>query len=206
MWIKYIDWSYLRGAVILFAGAAILGVSLLTGSVAFGKHMEQQVDHHTARLNDIRNRYLAVDQEEKIIRDYLPRFMELDKIGLSGEEHRLNWVETLQHAGHALGLASLAYEIKAQKPYRPGALMPPGGHQVFVSEMALSMQILHEQDLFALFDLLDEQAQGIYTISSCELVRNFVELTDNPAAGNVTAECLLEWFTVRPGDGQETTT
>ena len=33
------------------------------------------------------------------------------------------------------------------------------------------------------------------------MTRNFVELTDNPVAGNITADCLLEWFTVKPADG-----
>ena len=160
--------------------------------------------YHSERLAETSRRYLAVDEEEKVIRDYLPRFMELDKNGLSGEERRLSWIETLQDAGDALRLPSLGYEIKAQKPYRPGAASVPGSYRVFVSEMTLSMQLLHEGDLFALLDLLDERAQGVYTVSSCEMTRNFVELTDNPVAGNITADCLLEWFTVKPADGRET--
>ena len=69
--------------------------------------------------------------------------------------------------------------------------------------MTLNMQLLHEGDLFALLDLLDEQAKGLYSVSGCELTRNFVELTDNPGAGNVTATCLLEWFSIKPTDDPE---
>ena len=201
---EYAEWPYLRSAVVLFAGSAALGAALLAGSAVFESRMERDYLHHSDRLAETSRRYLAVDEEEKVIRDYLPRFAELDKNGLSGEERRLSWIETLQDAGDALRLPSLGYEIKAQKPYRPNAASEPGRYRVFVSEMTLSMQLLHEGDLFALLDLLDERAQGVYTVSSCEMTRNFVELTDNPVAGNITADCLLEWFTVKPADGRET--
>lgn len=187
----------MRGAVVLFAGCAALGVCLLAGGAVFERRMEREYRYHDARLQDISQRYLAVDEEERIIRDYLPRFLELDDRGLTGEEHRLNWVETLQGAGAALGLPSLGYQIRAQKPYRSRVISPPAGHEVFVSEMALSMQLLHEGDLFALLDLLDERAKGMYAVSSCELTRNFVELTDNPLTGNISADCLLEWFSIK---------
>ena len=201
---KYVEWPYLHSAVVLFAGSAALGAALLAGSAVFENRMEQDYLYHSDRLAETSRRYLAVDEEEKVIRDYLPRFVELDKNGLSGEERRLSWIETLQDAGDALRLPSLGYEIKAQKPYRPGTASLPGRYRVFVSEMTLSMQLLHEGDLFALIELLDERAQGVYTVSSCEMTRNFVELTDNPVAGNITADCLLEWFTVKPADGGET--
>ena len=200
---EYVEWPYLRSAVVMFAGSAALGISLLAGSAVFESRMERDYLYHSERLAETSRRYLAVDEEEKVIRDYLPRFAELDKNGLSGEERRLSWIETLQDAGDALRLPSLGYEIKAQKPYRPGAASLPGRYRVFVSEMTLSMQMLHEGDLFALLDLLDERAQGVYTVSSCEMTRNFVELTDNPVAGNITADCLLEWFTVKPTHDRE---
>ena len=201
---EYVEWPYLRSALVMFTGFAALGASLLAGSATFESRMQRDYLYHSDRLTEIRRRYLAVDEEEKVIRDYLPRFMELDKNGLSGEERRLNWVETLQDAGDALRLPSLGYEIKAQKPYRPGAAPPPGRYRVFASEMTLSMLMLHEGDLFALLDLLDERAQGVYTVSSCDMTRNFVELADNPDAGNIAADCLLEWFTVKPEHDRET--
>ena len=59
------------------------------------------------------------------------------------------------------GLPSLGYEIRGAETlvfpaYRVGT---SGGYGVFVSEMTLGLQLLHEGDLFALLDLLDERAQ-----------------------------------------------
>ena len=200
---EYVEWPYLRSALLVFTGSAVLGASLLAGSALFKVRMERQHRHHTGRLDEISNRYEALDEEERIIEDYLPQYLELQKTGLLGGEHRLNWIETLQDAGDALGLPSLGYGISAQKPYAYGSHTHTGGFGVFASEMTLNMQLLHEGDLFALLDLLDERAKGLYTVSSCDLTRNFVELTDNPVAGNITAGCSLEWFSIKPVDGAE---
>ena len=190
-------WSHMRRVVLLFAGAATLGATLLAGSVWFSARMEQQHRQRAGQLHEIRQRYQAVDEQEGIIRDYLPRFQALQETGLWGEERRLNWVETLQDAGHALGLPSLEYQIKAQRPYGSGAHAHSHGFGVFVSEMALNMRLLHEGDLFALLNLLDERAKGLYTVSGCELTRNFAQLADDPEAGNITADCLLQWFSIK---------
>ena len=193
-----VDWQYLRGALTMFTGAAVLSASLLAGSVYFQSRMEQEYRHNSERLSALSRRYLAVAEEEDAIRDFFPQFMDLHKTGLLGDEHRLNWIEALQNAGNRLQLPSLSYEIRAQKGYKPDIPVVAGRYKIFVSEMTLNMQLLHEGDLFALLDLLDEQAKGLYTVSGCELTRSFVELTDNPGAGNVTAGCLLEWFSIRP--------
>ena len=197
------DWPYLRGALAAFAGAVALSASLLAGSAYFERRMEREYRHNNERLDVISRRYRAVDEEEKVIKDYLPRFTDLHKTGLLGRERRLSWIEALQDAGDRLGLPSLGYEIRAQRPYPPGFAAPPGRYRVFASEMTLNMQLLHEGDLFALLALLDERAQGLYTVSACELTRNFTALTDNPAAGNVGANCVLEWFSIVPAEVPE---
>ena len=198
-----VDWPYLRGAVTMFISLTTLGASLLAGSAYFDRQMGQDYHYNSDQLRALSRRYLAVDEEENLIKDYFPRFMDLHKTGLLGTEQRLNWIEVLQDAGDRLQLPSLSYEIRAQKPHHPAFPAPPGRYKIFASEMTLNMQLLHEGDLFALLDLLDEQAKGLYSVSGCELTRNFVELTDNPGAGNVTATCLLEWFSIKPTDDPE---
>ena len=198
--------EFLRNAVIMFAGSAALGAALLAGSEIFARRMEQAYQYHRGQLDASSQRYLAVDEEEKIIRDYLPRFRHLRQAGVLGREHRLNWIEVLQDAATRLQLPSLAYEISARQPAPPGMGSPAGSHRVYVSAMTLNMQLLHEGDLFALFDLLDEQAKGLYRVASCELTRNVTELADNPAAANLNAHCLLEWFSIRSADDPETNT
>lgn len=198
------EYEFLRNAAVTFAGSAALGAVLLAGSGFFAGRMEQAYQRQRAQLSAAGQRYLAVAEEEKIIRDYLPQFASLRAAGIVGAEHRLNWIEVLQDAAAVLQLPSLAYEISAQRPGNAEIAPAPGTHKVFTSQMTLNVQLLHEGDLFALFDLLDERAKGLYRVASCELTRNFTELAADPAAANVSANCVLEWFSVRPADDPET--
>ena len=64
-----------------------------------------------AAFQSISSRDLAVDEEEKLIRSYLPDFVKLHESGVIGDEQRLNWVEAgVAGAGGGLmrGVAGLA--------------------------------------------------------------------------------------------------
>ena len=197
------DWQYLRGALVFFTCAATLSAALLAGSMYFERSMDQDYLRHSDKLDSLSRRYQALGGQEDVIRDFSSRFTDLYKTGILGREHRLNWIEVLQEAGNRLSVPSLSYEIRAQKSYYPDFPVPAGGYGIFVSEMSLEMQLLHEGDLFTLLRFLNEHARGLYSVSSCELTRNFVQLTDDPGAGNVTASCLLEWFSIKPKDEME---
>ncbi len=198
-----LDWQYLRGALVFFICAVALSASLLAGSMYFERRMEQGYLRHSDKLDSLSRRYHALAGQEDVIRDFSSRFMDLYKNGILGREHRLNWIEVLQEAGNRLSVPSLSYEIRAQTSHYPEFAAPAGGYGIFVSEMSLEMQLLHEGDLFTLLRFLNEHARGLYSVSSCELTRNFVQLTDDPGAGNVTASCLLEWFSIKPKDDME---
>ena len=197
-----LDWQYLRGALVFFSCAAGLSASLLAASVYFERSMEQGRLRHSDKLDSLSRRYHALDGQEDVIREFSSRFTDLYKSGILGRERRLDWIEALQEAGNRLSVPSLGYEIRAQQPHTDFPV-PAGGYGIYVSEMSLEMQLLHEGDLFTLLRFLDEHARGLYSVSSCELTRNFVQLTDNPGAGNVAASCLLEWLSIKPKDDVE---
>ena len=203
---EWLDWSYLRSALLIFVGAIAAGGGLLTGSALLESRMAREHQAQRERLSDMRQRFLSVAEDLQAIRDYLPQFIELQGSGFIGQEQRLNWVETLQNAGDTLQLPSLGYEISAQQTHATGASASPGDYRVFVSDMNLTMQLLHEGDLLALLSLLDEQAKGFYTVFGCSLTRNFTQLTDNPEAGNISADCLLKWFSINTPHAQEAST
>ncbi len=176
----------------------MLGAALLTGSGLFERRMERACQYQRAQLHETGQRTRVVAEAANIIRDYLPQFSALHDTGLWGEEHRLNWIETLQDAATALQLPALSYEIGARQVRDPGTGLPAGSPRVYSSAMTLDMQLLHEGDLFALLDLLEDRAKGLYRVASCELTRNFATLTDDPRAPNLHANCLLEWFSIGP--------
>ena len=202
---KHIDWGYLRRALLFLLAAAAFSGSLSAGGRYFERRMEEACRRDETRLAAVSRRYLTRDEDESLIKEYFPQFQALRKTGVLGRERRLNWIETLQDARDSLKLSALGYEIAAQKPYTPDFPIALGKYRIFASEMNLDMQLRHEGNLFALLTLLDERAIGRYSVSRCELNRNFRGKAGPSAAGagNVAASCALQWFSIKLADGSE---
>lgn len=201
---NFIDWQRMRTPVILLVIAMVICGSLIGGSMYFKKQMDQEFRRNNAIFQANSKRYLAVDEEDKTIRVYYPKFIHLYNYGEIGQERRLDWIETLRKAGIDIKLPSLSYSIESQKVFIPNFSINMGRFRLFKSDMSLKMQLLHEGDLFNLLNELDQDAKGLYRVSNCKLTNNIRgKLTDDPNAANVTADCLLEWFTLKLADGTE---
>jgi len=201
---NFIDWRQIRGTLILLVLAMLICGSLIGGSLYFKGQMDQEFKRNNAIFQSNSKRYLAVDEEEKTIREFYPEFVDLYNYGEIGQERRLDWIETLRRAGVDIKLPSLSYSIESQKAFIPNFVINMGRYRLFKSDMSLKMQLLHEGDLFNLLNELDSSAKGLYRVSNCKLNNNVKgKLTDDPDAANVTADCLLEWFTLKLADGTE---
>lgn len=198
---KDLDWKILRGAVIAITASLILSGLMLGGSFYFADQMNKNFKTNNSSLQSAKSRYLAMDDEERQIKKYYPIFVGLYHKGILGQEHRLNWIEVLTSAGDELKLPALTYQIATQAIHTPAPPVNPGRYQVYASTMALNMQLRHEGDLFRLFAALDAKAHGIYTVSSCNLIRSADALADAKDVAAITAQCDLQWFTIKLADG-----
>ncbi len=199
---KDFDWKELRGSIILFLICLGVGGSMLYGSLYFKKTMQQEFARNDARFKTVSQRYLAVDEEERLIKEYFPAFIELYNNGVIGREQRLNWIEVLRETSREMNLPRLNYQIESQSPYTPGYSVNTGKFKLFSSRMNLDMSLLHEGDLFRLFETLGEEAKGIFSPTTCNM-RGSGEIKEEPRAGNITANCELQWYTIRLADGTE---
>ncbi len=68
-----IDWSVLRGALTIFIIMLVLSVSIGISAYSFNVAMERDYRSAQAEFSRISNRYLKVDEQEILIRDYYPR-------------------------------------------------------------------------------------------------------------------------------------
>lgn len=196
-----IDWKILRGSMVVLVLSLAVGGSLIYGAWYFQKQMLQDFNRANAQFRSISNRYLQVDEEEKLIRAYLPAFVSLYNNGVIGPEQRLNWIEVLRAAGDQIRVPSLSYQIESRQVFTPAFSLNMGKFRLYSSKMQLNMQLLHEGDLFSILSLLNEKARGSYSLSSCSIIQSVVTITDNPDAGNITARCELQWYTISLADG-----
>ena len=160
----------MRGTVVLLVLAMLVCGSLIGGSLYFKGQMDQEFRRNNAIFQSNSKRYLAVDEEDKTIREYFPKFIHLYNYGEIGQERRLDWIETLRRAGIDIKLPSLSYSIESQKAFTPNFMINMGRYRLFKSDMSLKMQLLHEGDLFSLLQELDHSAKGFYRVSNCKLI------------------------------------
>jgi len=202
---EFLDWTILRLPIIIFSMALLLGIVIVTGGHYYLEAMEREFSRNQADFRSISNQYLQVDEEEALIRQYYPEFMELYKQGLVGKERRLDWVETLQAVSEVLQIPSLRYEISSQARV-PGDLpIDTGSFHIYQSTMNVSMDMLHEADLTRFLGRVDRSANGLYSVSSCSLSRKNRQIDVVSEQVNVSADCNLYWYSIKPADGSEIT-
>jgi len=78
-----------------------------------------------------------------------------------------------------------------------------GRYSLFKSVMNLNMQLLHEGDLFRLFEILDEKAKGAYNIENCTITSTSTRILEAPGSANLSARCELIWHSIKLADGTE---
>jgi hypothetical protein len=195
-----IEWSMIRGALIALAIALVVSIGMLSASYQFWESTEKSLKGAERQLRVARDKFRNIDEQEATIATYYPQFQELERQGIIGRERRLNWIENLSRADENLKLPKLAYSIDSQARFTTEFPLAGGAYALYASKMNLSLGLLHGRDLFNLLSRLDDDAEGLYSVDRCGLVRQMDE-PGSPKQAHLTSECQLRWYTIRkPGD------
>ena len=197
-----IDWTILKKPLIFFSICFVITGILIGGSYYFNSTLNKEYKSNKSIFQSISRRYLDVDQEEKLLRDYYPKFISLYDKGIIGREKRLNWLEALRQAGEKIKLPLLNYSISSQEEHIPEYDVNYSGYTLYRSSMELNLGLLHEGDLFKLINYINKTADGIYTISECKFRMNGNEIKFEKNADNISVQCLLNWITIDLANGE----
>jgi hypothetical protein len=191
------DWRKLRFPVIGLGAALILMAGLIGYADQYRKENETALQTQQNALNAARQKYQSSGLEKETIVQYLPVYNQLLGTGYIGEEHRIEWIETLRqiHAEHKL--FSIDYSIGLQENYKPSFILNLGNFTLHRSVMSLKLDMLHEGDLLALLDGLREQTTP-YIVRDCEIKRPVgAAVNIKNIAANMQANCEVDWLTLR---------
>jgi len=197
-----IDWSILKGSIILLCTCIVICSALVGGSYYFNNNLSKELKQNKSIFQSISRRYLDVDQEEKLLQEYYPQFVNLYSKGVIGREKRLNWIEALRQSGEKINLPSLKYSINSQEEFIPEFNINYSGYTLYRSSMELSLGLLHEGDLFNLINFIDQTAKGAYTIYECTFRMNGNQIRFEKNYSNISATCLLHWITINITGGK----
>jgi hypothetical protein len=194
-----VDWSVVRGSLIVLLVSAGISGALIYGGYAVAADAELKQRRDNGRFQAARVRYLTLDDEKRLIEEFAPQFAKLEEAGLIGDERRLSWVETLRTVAQGMKMPSLRYEISSQEKYKTEFEVPQGVFGVYSTEMRLKMGLLHGGDLGAVFAAMSAASRGLFTVTGCSVVRQVTRVTDdlNPSRPNLSADCRLEWMVTR---------
>jgi hypothetical protein len=196
------DFKHLQWAIILLLVMGLVG----GGAVWYSRQLKLIEDkaykEAVAAQKDIQSKLARASEEQNELRDKIGRFQALKARGYIGPERRLDWIETVARIKAARRIPKLDYELAAQVPV-DSAILPgssaAGGFNVMTSQMRLRLQLLHEVELLAFLSELGDAVPAMVQARSCTIERMG---SGNSSRGNnaqLTADCTLEWITVREG-------
>ncbi len=200
-----IEWSILQSALIIFVISLITSVSIIWSTWYYKTEMHKKFNQTNGQFQTISNKYLAIDQEEKLIRDYYPKFIELYENGLLGPERRLNWIEALRESSEKLDMPNLSYDIQSQIQYKPEYSIKTGSYKLYISNMKLSAELYHIVDFFRFLNELKNNAQGVFDIKSCDFKRRSEKFSTLKLQPILNVECEFSWLNIKKSNGSDIT-
>lgn len=197
-WLR--EFALIRLAVVTFT----VTVALAAGVIAVSRWSWHQARDYQAAMqqkrNEARDRLVHAETEKQEIRLYQPQFAALRERGLIGQENRLDWVDAMRQVQEQRKLLSISYELAPQQTVQVEPAMELGSYRLHGSRMSMHMELLHEGDLFTLFE--DLRQRSFFAVQDCTIKRAASGLP-SALAPTLTADCTLNWLTLTPASAPQ---
>lgn len=178
----------------------VIGILLAWWSWTEAQRAARERDATASRKEQIAQRLRQVRSEEQELKEMTQLFQHWEKSAITGEEKRLEWMETLRALQQELRIPGMNYEFGVQVPLES---VQGAAYAWFGSPMRLQLRLLHEGDLLNFLTRLEQEARALVLIRNCRLARL------DKAAGEgreswaqLKADCELQWLTVRRSTGK----
>ncbi|VAW73450.1 hypothetical protein MNBD_GAMMA10-1495 [hydrothermal vent metagenome] len=190
----------IKKEIVLFLLAILISTSALVISQTIWKTAQETQRSAQSDLKYARERYHTALDRQRLLLMFEKKYNTLIKIGIVGEENRLNWVNIIETATARFKIPYLKYRIEKRRQISSSHLNAQyPGITLFKSPMTFDMQLLHEGDLYIIINHLDKTAKGLFDIQSCTISRNHISsssLLDSITDKNFTALCKFNWYTI----------
>lgn len=187
---------------VLLARSVIVITAIIVWAVFYQayENKSQQHEQLTKKLNQQVKRFNKLSDVSILVEEYADRFNTFMPVEQFEDENRLYWLDQLELIRIRHQIPELQYEISSRQPYKYNdGLIKDKGIQVKVSDMKLTMGLLHIGDLVSVLDDLERIKSSVHLITSCELRL----LNTNKKAGlistreNIQTVCHVKWFTFK---------
>jgi len=192
-----VDWRFLRGALIFLLLAVIMAAALAYFGLFYEEQRAAEYRQQETRLSQTHRKYEQLVRDLDLMEQYTNLFNEYKSSGLVGDERRLSWIESLEAVNSRLRLPKLSYNLMPQEDFRRPGFKALRFVSVKSSPMQVTMELLHEGDLFSLMDGLEQEISNLFTVDSCRLrLKGQVGKLFDTRKPNLTGECVIRWITI----------
>ena len=192
------DFALIRWSVLAICSALVLGGTMLFASVKYASAVDKAQRTAQSALNDARKRLAMAREDKENLSDYSARYAALERSDIIGDDHRLDWMESMENLRNQNLVINFRYNISPQKTYSPQPALDSGNFDIHFSETKFQFDLLHEGQLVNFFKALRKQSNGWFQLEGCTLKR--IDLTDQSATAagpNILAQCSGGWITLK---------
>ena len=192
-----IDWRYMARAIIIFVLTLVIAVMMSVAGDRYQAAQQEKYDQSLSTLRFTHKLYNNLVKDIDLLEQYRTLFNGYKSSGLVGGERRLSWIESLEDTNKVIKLPNLSYRLLPQEKFERPGLIVKRGVEVNSAAMELKMGLLHEEDIFSVFEGLRLSIKSLFVVDSCILTRNreLGRPLDTKRA-NMKANCVIRWVTI----------
>lgn len=194
MKLSTLNWRILRAPLLVLTAAAALAIVLVNFSYQWSAASGAQLARERAALNGIRLKSSQADQEKQVIERYRDAYENLQRGGAIGPEQRVNWLDALRAADHAVQTLGVDYQLSQQAAST--IKLDTAGFKLQQTTMKVNIKLLHEEDLQHFLQELSAQQAGLYLLQACSLSRVAGGAFSVRFEPKLNAECELAWLSL----------
>ena len=144
-------------------------------------------------------RMAKVAEEEREIRENMVHFERMQRLGIVGDQNRLDWIESIAKIKNARKLFEIRYNIDAQSSVDYPGVVATNAADFVVSRMRLNMLLLHEGDLLNFLSDLQAAGKAHVSVRRCSVSRidRMALLSATALQPRLRAECVVDLVSVR---------
>ena len=194
MKLKQDDLAKLRFPLLVMISLLAVALFIAWWSYTEAQMATEERNRALGTKNQVEQRLLLARTEEQELKVRASTFQQLGNSGITGEEKRLDWMETLGDIQRDLHLPGMSYEFGAQAPLETA---PGADYAFFASPMRVRLRLLHEEDLLNFLTRVQKGASAMVLVRSCKLTPLSQSGRDGESTAQLAADCELQWITVR---------
>jgi hypothetical protein len=186
----------LSGPLLLLACCLAISAVLWTLSSRQADEGRIEMERVKYTLNATRARLLKSGSERIVIDDNFDAWKDLVKRGITRQDQRLAWLETITNANRSSKLYGLDYTLDTPVSAPPGIAR---GLPLVQTPIRIKMPILVEQDLSRFLTEVHDSRIGLMRVKSCTLSRTGPQTPTMADRPGIEAQCELLWYTLKTG-------